>query len=138
MRVLPGWRWRRPIRSAAMVGSIEERTHGPADYPPAAEIEDGNQIQPALAGEDAGGIGDPDLVRTSDSQTWETVRGDQSAVAAMGGGVTIPGALPGKEAFGPHEPGDAIAPSGATEHLRQARTAVSAATAGELLPNAGT
>ncbi len=52
---------------------IEERTHGPADRPPAAEIEDCDQIQPALAGQDAGGIGDPNLVGTLDSEAWETI-----------------------------------------------------------------
>ncbi len=118
--------------------SIEDRTHGPADHPPAAEIEDGDQIQPALAGEDAGGIGDPDLIGATDFEALETVRCDRSAMAAIGGGVAILRALPGKEAFGTHEPGDAIAPSWTTEHSGQARTAIGLTTARELLADPGT
>jgi hypothetical protein len=113
--------------------SIEDRTHGPADHPPAAEIQDCNQIQPALAGEDSGGIGDPDLVGTTNSEALETVRRDRSSMTAVGGGVTILGALPGKEAFGTHEPGDAIAPSWTTQDTGQARTAVGLTTTRELL-----
>jgi hypothetical protein len=115
--------------------SIEDRTHGPAKHPPAAEIEDCDQIQPALAGQDARGIGDPDLVGTTNAQALETVRRDRSSMTAVGGGVTILGALPGKEAFGPHEPGDAIAPSWTTEHPGQAGTAIGLTTASKLLPD---
>ncbi len=118
--------------------SIEERTHGPADHPSAAKVENCDQIQPALAGENAGGIGDPDLVGTMDAQAWETVGRDRSTMTAVGGGVTILRALPGKEAFGPHQPGDTIAPSWTTEHTGQARTAIGLTTARELLPDAST
>src|SRR5260370_23306699 len=117
--------------------SIEDRTHGPTDHPPAAEIEDCDQIQPALAGKDARGIGDPDLVGTADSKALDTVRRDRSSMTAVGGSVTILGALPGKEAFGTHEPGDAIAPSWTTEHTSQARTAVGLTTASKLLADTG-
>ena len=92
-------------------------------------------MEPALAGEDAGGIGHPDLVGTTDSEALETVRRDRSSVTAVGGGVTILGALPGKEAFGAHEPGDAIASAGTTEDTGQARTAIGLTTARELLPD---
>ncbi len=37
--------------------------------PPAANIEDCDQTEPALSGEDAGGIGDPDFIGTTDSET---------------------------------------------------------------------
>ena len=43
--------------------SIQARTHGPTDHPPAKDIQDGDQIKPALAGQHTGGIGRPDLVR---------------------------------------------------------------------------
>ena len=43
---------------------IEGRTHGPAHDPPAAKVQDCDQIEPALAGEHAGGIADPDLIGT--------------------------------------------------------------------------
>ncbi len=88
-----------------------------------------------MAGQDAGGIGDPDLVGTLDSEAWETIGRDRSAVSAVGSGVTILRALPGKEAFGTHQPGDAIAPSGTTKHLSQARTAIGLTAARELLPD---
>ena len=118
--------------------SIEDGTHRPADDAPAAKIQHGDQIEPALASQDARGIGSPDLVGTLHSEALETMGRDRSTMAAVGGGVTILGALPGKEAFGPHEPGDAIAPAWATKHLSQPRAAVSLATARELLPDSGT
>ena len=99
------------------------------------EIEDCDQIQPALAGENARGIGGPDLVGTTNSEALDTVRSDRSAMTAVGGGVTILGALPGEEAFRAHEPGNAIAPSGTTEHPDQARTAIGLTTASKLLPD---
>ena len=77
------------------------------------------------------------LIGASDFEAWEAVRCDRSAMAAIGGGVAILGTLPGEEAFGPHEPGDAVAPTGTTEHSRQARTAIGLAAARELLPDAG-
>ena len=45
---------------------IEDLVHGPTDDAPGADIQDGDEIQPALAGEDAGGIGDPDLIGPAD------------------------------------------------------------------------
>ena len=117
--------------------SIEDGTHGPAEHPSGADVQDGNQIEPALAGEDAGGIGDPDLVGTLHFEVLEAVGCDGAAVAAVGGGVAILGALPGKEALGTHEPGDAIAPSWTTQRMGQARTAGSPTTAVELLMDTG-
>ena len=108
----------------------------PAEDAPAADIQDRDQIEPTLAGQDAGGIGDPDLIRPLHGEARETVGRDRSAVAAVGGGVAILGALPRKEAFLAHETGDAVTPSGATERTGESRTAISAATAGELLHNA--
>jgi hypothetical protein len=49
--------------------------------------------------------------------------------------VTILRALPGEEALGTHEPGDAIAPPRTTEHTGRARTALGLTTAGKLLPD---
>ena len=47
---------------------IEELAHGPTDYSPAKDIQDRDQIQPALSGEHAGGIADPDLVGASHNE----------------------------------------------------------------------
>lgn len=41
---------------------IEDLVHGPADDTPGADIQDSDEIEPALAREDAGGVGDPDLI----------------------------------------------------------------------------
>ncbi len=54
-------------------GSIKDRTHGPANHPPAAKVEHGDQIQPALAGEDTRGIGDPDLIAATSSRHGQEV-----------------------------------------------------------------
>jgi hypothetical protein len=56
-------------------------------------------------------------------------------MTAVGGDVTILRALPGEEALGTHEPGDAIAPPRTTEHTGRARTALGLTTAGKLLPD---
>ena len=45
---------------------VEAWTHGPTDHAPSKDIQDGDQIQPALSGKDAGGIARPDLVRPLD------------------------------------------------------------------------
>src|SRR5574338_398594 len=119
-------------------GSIEDRTHGPANHSPAAQIQDCDQIQPALAGEDARGIGHPDLIGATHPEALESVRRDRSAMAAVSCGVTILRALPRKEALGTHQSGDPVASSWTTEHLRQARTAIGLPTACKLLPDPGT
>ncbi len=87
--------------------------------PPAADIQDRDQIEPALSGEDAGGIGHPDLVRMLDPEAWEAVGRDGTAMTAVGRGMAILGRCPGKEAFGTHETGDAIAPAWTTQHAHR-------------------
>jgi hypothetical protein len=52
--------------------------------PPGADVQDGDEVQPALAGEDAGGIGDPDLIRSSDGEVLQAVGRDWSAVVTVG------------------------------------------------------
>ena len=42
--------------------SVEDGTHGPADHASTKHIQDRDEIEPALAGEYASGVGDPDLV----------------------------------------------------------------------------
>ena len=84
----------------------------------------------------ARGITDPELIGTSDGEVSHPIGRDRSAVAAVGRGVSILGALPGKESFRTHEPGNAIASSRAAQRLRQPRTAVGLTTAGKLLPDA--
>lgn len=109
--------------------------HGPADDTAGEEIEDGNQIEPALAGEDASGIGRPDLIGSLESKMLKAVRRNRSAVVAVGGGTTIFGALAGEEALRAHEPGDAIVLSWATQSMSDSRATVGLATAGKLLPD---
>ena len=73
---------------------IEDLVHGPADHPPGADVEDGDKVQPALAGEDAGGIGDPDLIRSSDGEVLQAVGRDWSAVVTVGRSRSVFRALP--------------------------------------------
>jgi hypothetical protein len=115
--------------------SVEALMHGPTDHPAGAEIEDGDQIQPALASQDAGRIGHPDLIWTTHDQALETVGSDRSTVPAVGRAHAIFGALPGEEPLGAHEPGNAIAPPGAAQRMGEPRTAVGLVATGELVPD---
>ncbi len=74
--------------------SIEDRTHGPAEDAPTADIQDRDQIEPILAGQDAGGIGDPDLIRPLDGEARETVGRDRSVVAAVGRPLSVKSGQP--------------------------------------------
>jgi hypothetical protein len=38
--------------------------HGPAEYSSAMNIEYGNEVEPALAGEHRGRVGDPNLIES--------------------------------------------------------------------------
>ena len=51
--------------------SIEDLMHGPADHTAGEDIQDRDQIQPTLAGEDAGGVGRPHLVRPFEGKTFK-------------------------------------------------------------------
>jgi hypothetical protein len=73
---------------------IEDLVHGPADHPPGAEVQDSDEVQPALAGKDAGGIGDPDLIWSSDDEALQAVGRDRSAVATVGRPRSVFRALP--------------------------------------------
>ena len=115
---------------------IKDLVHGPPNDAPSIDIQDRDEIEPALAGEDAGGIGDPSLIGPVDSEGWEPVRCDRSAMVAVGRLRPVLGALPGEDPFRAHEPGNAIAPTGATQSLSQSRTAIGLAAAGKLLSNA--
>ena len=52
--------------------SIQARTHGPTDNPPAKDIQDGDQIQPTLTSEHARRVADPNLIATPYAQIWQT------------------------------------------------------------------
>ncbi len=110
--------------------------HGPANDAPSPEIQDGDEIEPALAGEDAGGISGPGLIGPVDGEVWEPVGCDRSAVLAVGCLRSVFGALPGEDPFLAHETSNAIASPGATQGAGQSRTAIGLATAGKLSPNA--
>jgi hypothetical protein len=52
---------------------IKDLVHGPADDAPSPDIQDGDEIEPALPGKDAGGIGDPGLIGSANGELWEPV-----------------------------------------------------------------
>lgn len=107
---------------------VKDLVHGPADDAPSAEIEDGDEIEPALAGEDTGCISDPDLIGPLNGEAWEPVGCDWSAMVAVGCPGSVFGALPGKDALRAHEPSNAITPARATQGTGQSGTAVGLAT----------
>src|SRR4029450_3266860 len=95
-----------------------------------------DQIQPALSSEDCGGIADPDLIGASNGEVVQSVRRNGSTMAAVGGGWSIFGALPGEDPLQTHEGRNAIASSRRTQHRSQSRAAVSLATASKFLSDA--
>ena len=116
--------------------SVEDGTHGPTDHAPAVEIEDRDQIEPALSGEHAGGIAHPDLITALHTQALDTVGRDGSAVAAVSDGSSILGALSSEDPLQAHKASNAIAPSRTAQRMSQARAAVSPATASKFLSDA--
>ena len=61
-------------------GGVEDLAHGPANYSPGEDIEDRDEIQPALSGEDGSGIADPDLIGASNcdvGEWWSGSTGEQ-------------------------------------------------------------
>src|SRR5437870_9281002 len=79
--------------------SIQARTHGPADNPPAKDVQDRDQIQPALASEHPRRIADPGLIATPYPQIWQTIRSNRSTMATIRRCHPILGTAPGKEPF---------------------------------------
>ncbi len=63
---------------------IKDLVHGPTNDAPAPDIQDGNEIEPALGGEDAGGIGYPGLIGSVNGEVGKPVGCDRSAVLAVG------------------------------------------------------
>ena len=103
---------------------------------PGADIQDRDEIEPALGGEDAGGVGHPDLIGLAHGEVLEAVGRDRSAMAAVGRPGTILGALAGEDPLLTHETGNAITPAWATQGPRQAWAAVGLAAAGKLISDA--
>ena len=125
------------MRKAAMASAgIEDLAHGPTDDSPGVNIQDSDQVQPALSGQDAGGVGDPNLVWALYGEVLQSVGRDRSTVAAVGGGGTILGALSGKNPLLTHQPRNAVAPSGTAQRMSQSWTAIGLATAGKFLTDA--
>ena len=112
---------------------VEHLAHSPSNYAPGEEIQDRDQIQPALSSEHCGGIADPTLIGASNNEVVQSVRRNGSTMATVGGGCSIFGALPREHPLQTHEPGNAIAPSRTAQRMSQARTAVSLATASKFL-----
>src|SRR6266516_7118075 len=90
---------------------VEKLAHRPTDDAPAKDIQNGDQVQPALSSEYAGDVSDPDLVRSSHHKSTQSVWSDRSAVTAVCRERTIFGSLPSEDSLQAHEPGDAITPS---------------------------
>ena len=90
---------------------VEKLAHRPTDDAPAKDIQNGDQVQPALSSEYAGDVSDPDLVRSSHRESTQSVWSDRSAVTAVCRERTIFGSLPSEDSLQTHEPGDAVAPS---------------------------
>jgi hypothetical protein len=107
--------------------------HGPPHHTASEDIQDRNQIQPSLTGENAGRVGRPNLVRAFDDEAFKTVRRDRSAVAAVGRGDAILRALPSEDALLAHEPSNAVTPSRTTKHMSESRTTVGLTATSKLL-----
>src|SRR5438552_9114540 len=79
--------WLTLFKSHAQSGddelSIEDLMHGPTDNAAGEDIQYRNQIQPPLAGENAGRVGRPALVRPFDNETFKTVRLNWPAMATV-------------------------------------------------------
>ena len=116
--------------------SIQARTHGPTDNPPAKNIQDRDQIQPTLASQHARRVADPDLIATPYAQILQAIRSNRSTMATIGRRHPILGTTPGKEPLRAHEPGDAVTLPWTTQDMRQPRAAISLATARELFLDA--
>src|ERR1700726_4058677 len=133
-------RWLTLLQSHAQSGddepSIEDLMHGPTDHAAGKDIQDGNKIQPALAGENAGRVGRPHLVRPFDHETFKAVRRNWPAVTTVGCSHPILGTLTCKETFGAHETGDAIASSRASQHLSQSWATIGLTNSNKFLSNA--
>ena len=115
---------------------IEDLMHGPADDTAGEEIKHGDEVQPALAGEDAGGIGSPDLIASLNAKMSDAVRRNRSMVTAVCGDGAILGTLPSEDPFCAHETGDAVASSRAAEYPSYPWATVGLTTAHKLLANA--
>src|SRR6266403_2171976 len=114
-------------------GGVEDLAHGPANYSPGEDIEDRDEIQPALSGEEGSGIADPDLIGASNCEVLQSVG---STMATVGGGRSIFGALPGKDPLQAHKTGNTVAPSRTAQCVSKPRATVSLATAGKFLSDA--
>ena len=131
-----GLTWRKAMRKAAIVVGIPESALMAHRLPAGCR---GPRLRPDRASPRRSGHRShrwPRLRWDDLLLSLETVGCNRSAVTAVGGGVPILGALPGKEVFLTHEPGDAIAPSWTTKHTGQARTAIGLTTARKLLADA--
>ena len=116
--------------------SVEDLVHSPSNYTPGEEIQDRDQIQPALSSEDCGGIADPDLIGASNGEVVQSVRRNGSTMAAVGGSHAIFGTLTCEDALCAHDTGNAVASSRTTKHLSQPRAAIGLTTADKGFSNA--
>lgn len=115
---------------------IEDLMHGPADDAPSPDIENGDEIKPALAGKNASSVGHPDLIRPPDRKVLDAVRRDWSAVAAVRGPGSILGALTSKDSFQTHQPSDAITPTRTAQGSSDPWAAIGVTAASKLLVDA--
>ena len=97
--------------------SVEDGAHGPAQYTSTKDIQNRDQIEPALRGEHAGGITHPDSIALLHIEVLNTVGCDGAAMATVGRSDSILGSLSSKEVLLAHEAGDPISPSGTAQRM---------------------
>src|SRR5512140_1353466 len=81
--------------------------HRPAHDTASAQIHDGRQVQPSLAGPDIGDVGEPDLIAPVGREvTVEQVGRDREAMPAIGGAASSWPGRDGSNAMVAHLPFD--------------------------------
>ncbi len=77
--------WSKIVEGVERDLGVQGLTHGPADDLAGVNIEDGDEVEPALAGRDVGQVGEPDLVGSRRLEVAGQPAGrDGIAVTAVG------------------------------------------------------
>lgn len=99
-------------------------------------IERPDDIKPAFAGQNAGRIGDPELIRTLGFKLPDPVWCDRAVMPAIGRCDPKLRTLAGPASLLAHESGNPVVVARTTQHLRQSRAAIGIATARKLIADA--
>jgi hypothetical protein len=98
---------------AAMVSSAQVIAHGPTDDFAGEQVEDHDQVKPALAGRDIGDIGEPDLIGpVGDKGPVEQVLRHGEGMLAVGRADAKAARRPRPDAVLAHDPCDPLAADG--------------------------